>query len=260
MRSALFLIAAFCCSFAQADILIIQHLNEIRTNSNLYAASSMVYFNPKDRTPDPRTLQAAFAALNLMDTKVRQVNSPADMDAMLVEMNSIFMELDKTKRSQSAVYPERVLRILQLNKEMQAAVDKAYDAEMKATPSPVAMLNKQSEDLSALLMDYQLRRYPLDDQQKAPFAMDPDQLPALNEKIDSDFQTLISKHPANADYLEPAYKNYRFVRKQLLQSKGRPNGGAEFYMTRTIVDLNDLGSTLAVEAIGGDAENPQDRY
>lgn len=259
MRSALFLILAFCSSFASADILFVQHLNEIKTSSNLYAASSMVYFNPKDRTPDERTLIAAFAALNQMDTRVRQLGSPPDIDTMLIEMNSIFSELDKTKRSQSAIYPERVLRILQLNKDMQAAVDKAYQAELEATPSPLVMLNQQSEGIAALLMDYQLRRYPLEDEQKAAFAMDPAQLPVLDQKLDANFKELIKKYPANADYLEPAYRNYRFVRKQLLQSKGRPNGGAEFYMTRTIVDLNDLGSMLAVEAEGGDADNPQDR-
>ena len=159
-------------------------------------------------------------------------------------MKNILKVLEKTKRSQSAIFPENILRILQLNKDLQAAADEAYKAEMAATPSPIAMLNDQSRAIASLLMDYQLRRYPLDDQQKEPFRMNPEQLPALDAQIESNFTELLKKYPDNADYLGPADKNYRFVRKQLLQSKGRPNGGAEFYMTRTVIDLNDLGAIL----------------
>jgi|GEM_PF-3461923 hypothetical protein len=259
MRSALFLILAFCCSFARADLLIIQHLNEIRTNSNLFAASAMVYFNPKDRTPDERSLTAAFGALVVMDTKITQVDNPPAMRDAYEEMNTIFKKLEKTKRRDSAIFPENILRILQLNKQVQTAVNEQYKAEEAVTPSPVTLLNDQGEDISSLLMDYQLRRYPLDDAEKAPFRMDIEQMPALDKKIDQNFKVLLEKRPQNADYLEPAYKNYRFVRKQLLQSKGRPNGGAEFYMTRTVIDLNDLGAELAIEALGLDPENPQDR-
>lgn len=259
MRSALFLILAFCCSFARAGLLEIQHLNEIRTNSDLYAASMMVYFNPKDRTPDERSLAAAFQAIVIMDTKINQVDNPLAMRDPYEEMNQILKKLERTKRSESDTFPAIMLRVLQLNNDMQVAVDTAYKAELTATQTPLNLLNNQSYDIAHLLMDYQLRRYPLDDEQKAPFRIDPAQLPALDKKIDDTFVVLLEKRPENADYLEPAYKNYRFVRKQLLQSKGRPNGGAEFYMTRTVIDLNDLGATLAIETQGLDPENMQIR-
>lgn len=259
MRSALFLILAFCCSFARAGLLEIQHLNEIRTNSDLYAASMMVYFNPKDRTPDERSLAAAFQAVVIMDTKINQVDNPLTMRDPYEEMNQILKKLERTKRSESDTFPSIILRVLQLNKDMQAAVDEAYRAELTATQTPLNLLNNQSYDIARLLMDYQLRRYPLDDEQKAPFRIDPAQLPALDKKIDDTFVVLLEKRPENADYLDPAYRNYRFVRKQLLQSKGRPNGGAEFYMTRTVIDLNDLGATLAIETQGLDPENMQNR-
>ena len=259
MRSALFLILAFCCSFARAGLLEIQHLNEIRTNSDLYAASMMVYFNPKDRTPDERSLAAAFQAVVIMDTKINQVDNPLAMRDPYEEMNQILKKLERTKRSESDTFPSIILRVLQLNKDMQAAVDEAYRAELTATQTPLNLLNNQSYDIARLLMDYQLRRYPLDDEQKAPFRIDPAQLPALDKKIDDTFVVLLEKRPENADYLDPAYRNYRFVRKQLLQSKGRPNGGAEFYMTRTVIDLNDLGATLAIETQGLDPENMQNR-
>lgn len=253
MRSALLFILAFCCSFARADIQSIQYLHEVSNNAYLFTASMMVYFNPKDRTPDERSLTAAFGAINVMDTKVTQLGNPPEMRKPLDEMNSIFLTLEKTKRAQSAIFPEKIQRVLQLNKQLQDAVAKSYNAEMTANPSPMGLLNEQSQTIAHLLMDYQLRRYPLED--KTAFALDPAQLPVIDQQIDENFVLLIKKYPANADYLEPAYKNYRFVRKQLLQSKGRPNGGAEFYITRTVIDLDDLALQLAAE----DGNNPQNR-
>jgi hypothetical protein len=253
MRSALLLILAFCCSFARADIQSIQYLHEVSNNAYLFTASMMVYFNPKDRTPDERSLTAAFGAINIMDTKITQLGNPPEMRKPLDEMNSIFLTLEKTKRAQSAIFPEKIQRVLELNKQLQDAVSKIYNAEMTANPSPMGLLNEQSQTIARLLMDYQLRRYPLED--KTAFALDPAQLPAIDKQIDENFVLLIKKYPANADYLEPAYKNYRFVRKQLLQSKGRPNGGAEFYITRTVIDLDDLATQLSAE----DANNPQNR-
>ena len=259
MRSALFLILAFCCSFARAGLLEIQHLNELRTNSDLYAASMMVYYNPKDRTPDERSLAAAFQATVILDTKIQQMGNPPAMREPFAEMDQILKKLERTKRSESATFPGIIMRVLQLNKELQAAIDVAYRAELTTTDTPLNLLNNQSYDIARLLMDYQLRRYPLEDEEKLPFRIDPAQLPMLDKKINDTFVVLLEKRAENADYLEPAYRNYRFVRKQLLQSKGRPNGGAEFYMTRTVIDLNDLVSELAIEAEGADPDNPQNR-
>jgi hypothetical protein len=253
MRSALLLILAFCCSFARADIQSIQYLHEVSNNAYLFTASMMVYFNPKDRTPDERSLTSAFGAINVMDTKINQLGNPPDMRKPLDEMNSIFLMLEKTKRAESAIFPEKIHRVLELNKQLQEAVAKTYNAEMTASPSPSGLLNEQSQTIAHLLMDYQLRRYPLED--KSAFALDPVQLPVIDQQIDENFNLLIKKYPANADYLEPAYKNYRFVRKQLLQSKGRPNGGAEFYITRTVIDLDDLALQLSSDG----ADNPQNR-
>lgn len=257
MRSALFLILAFCCSFARADLSKIQFLNEVGTNSNLYAASMMVYYNPKDRTPDERSLAAAFQALVLVQAKVNDLSNPPVLLTPYEEMFKILTQLENTKRSESAIFPANILRVLQLNKEIQVAVEQAYKAELAQTPSPVAQINTQSADIARLLMDYQLRRYPLDEEAKAPFRLDPATLPELDKQIEANFIQLLQQFPANADYLEPAFKNYRFVRKQLLQSKGRPNGGAEFYITRTVIDLNDLGVTILAEQQTQEAGEPQ---
>ncbi|MNF04864.1 hypothetical protein D3C80_2044740 [compost metagenome] len=41
--------------------------------------------------------------------------------------------------------------------------------------------------------------------------------------------------------------NYRFVRAELQQRKGRAPGGAEFYLSRAVLDLDELALTLLGE-------------
>ncbi|MBF7729396.1 hypothetical protein [Pseudomonas sp. N040] len=257
MRSALLIILTFCCSFARADSQSIQFLHEVSSNGYLFTASMMVYFNPKDRTPDDRSLAGAFGAATVMDTKITQLGDQPEMRTRFNEMNKIFLTLERTKRSEAAIFPENVQRVLQLNKELQEIISTQYQAEMASTPSPVALLNSQSLQIAHLLMDYQLRRYPLED--KSAFSIDPAQLPAIDQQIEKNFDVLLKKYPSHADYLAPASKNYRFVRKQLLQAKGRPNGGAEFYISRTVLDLNEVAVSVSLESEGLDADNPQDR-
>ncbi|MCY1529533.1 hypothetical protein D9M68_646840 [compost metagenome] len=46
--------------------------------------------------------------------------------------------------------------------------------------------------------------------------------------------------------LDKVRKNYQFVRSKLLQAKGRQNGGDEFYISRSVIDLNELAMELAL--------------
>ena len=45
--------------------------------------------------------------------------------------------------------------------------------------------------------------------------------------------------------LNRAIPCYRYVCGDFLQPKGHPNAGAELYISRNVIDLNDLGSMLA---------------
>lgn len=255
MRSVLFLFLCTLCSFARADTQSQQYLHEISTRAYLLCSSAMVYFNPQDRTPDPRSLTAYFDNLNVMETKIIQLGQPPELNDPLKGMQAIFKELDNTPRSKAALYPDRIGRLLKLNVQLQEAVGTAYKAELKATPSPVELLNEQSQAMAHLLMDYQLRRYPLPD--KTGLNIDPTQLQTIDSTIDGRFSLLLKKYPDRAAIIDKVRKNYQFVRPQLLQAKGRPNGGAEFYMTRSVIDLSDLAFELAMTQEGQDASNPQ---
>ncbi|MCY1537776.1 hypothetical protein D9M68_732850 [compost metagenome] len=159
-------------------------------------------------------------------------------------MRDIFKQLDNTRGSESSLYPDKIRQLLALNQKMQEAVAIAYKAELQATPSSMALLNEQSQSIARLLMDYQLRRYPLAD--KTGFGIDQSQLQSVSGAIDGRFGLLMKEYPDRVAILDTVRKNYQFVRSQLLQVKGRQNGGAEFYITRSVIDLNELAMELVL--------------
>ncbi|MNY63977.1 hypothetical protein D3C86_2010130 [compost metagenome] len=90
-----------------------------------------------------------------------------------------------------------------------------------------------------------MHRYPLPD--KADFALTPAQLQALDAAIEQRFDSLLAEHSAHAEVLVKVRGNYRFVRAELQQRKGRAPGGAEFYLSRAVLDLDELALTLLGE-------------
>lgn len=218
MRSGLFLLLILLSSFARADAVYLQFMHEASTRAYLLCSSAMVYFNPQDRTPDPRSLTAYFDNLYVLNTKITQLGQPPELMAPLRSLEAVFKVLDTTPRSQAAKYPGKIREMLLLNKQMQADLSNMYKAEIAATPSSLEMLNEQSREISALLMDYQLRRYPLPD--KAGLLIPEEQLTSMDTAIEGRFSLLMKKYPDRVAILDRVRKNYQFVRSQLLQAKG----------------------------------------
>lgn len=248
MRSALFLLLCTLCSFARADAQSLQYLHEVSTRAYLLCSSAMAYFNPQDHMPDPRILAASFDNLNNLETRMVQLGQPPELQEQLNGMRAIFKHLDNPQGSESSLYPDKIRQLLGLNQQTQAAVATAYKAELQATPASMELLNEQSQSIASLLMDYQLRRYPLAD--KSGFGIDQNQLQSISAAIDGRFGQLMKKYPDRVAVLDKVRKNYQFVRSQLLQIKGRQNGGAEFYISRSVIDLNELAMELALTPSG----------
>ena len=239
MRVGFFCGWLMLCSAAQANQLDLQYLSDVQTNSYLLCSSSMLYFNPSEKTPDPRALTSSFGSLTQLDTRVTQLGLPAELVSTERSIKAEFNKLDGTPRGKSQDYPGYILGLLQLHQKLDGWVDQQYQQAAKAGASVADGLHEQSLAMAKLLLDYQLRQYPLPS--GAPAAMSQAERDTLDQAITARFDTLEKQYPEQAVELGRVRSSYRFVRSQLLGAGGvRSSGGADFYIVRNITDLNEM--------------------
>lgn len=228
-RTVLFGLLCLLCLDASADA---RQLGELDSRSRLLCASAMLYFDPREKSPDPRTLTAVFHHLNTLQTDVQQLGRPAELDAPVRAMQSLYSELEALPPAQRQRYPELIGRLLEQQRQLAEAVKR-----MDAAESSEALFTAQSRALAELLLDYQLRHYPLPDRQA--WLLPNERLAQLDRDIEQRFDQLQAQHAAQAADLAKIRKVYNFVRRQLQGGTGQ-GGGAEFYLSRAVLDLDEL--------------------
>lgn len=247
MRTKLLLcLLCLLSSLAWGDGRSARQLSELGSRSQLLCASALLYFNPQERDPDPRGLTAVFYHLQSLETAIVQLGQPAELVQPLRVMRRVFAELDGLPRSQRQRYPQLVQELLLQQRQLRKAA-----AELQAPLSPAEVaarlpLNAQSNALASLLLDYQLRHYPLADKQQMPMA--DEALQALDQRIKQGFEALLASYPAHVEALRKIRGNYQFVRAELLHSTNQAHGGAEFYLGRAVLDLDELAMTIEAES------------
>lgn len=221
------------CLQAEADTRTVRQLHELDSHSRLLCASALLYFDPRERAPDPRILTAVFHHLTTLETDVLQLGQPAELVQPLAAMRSLFEQLDGLPRSESRRYPELIGRLLQQRQQLGEAAVRSL-----AQAGPAQPFGEQSRDLAGLLLDYQLRHYPLP--QKSLWLLPAERLTQLDGDIEQRFEQLQAQHAAQAAALAKVRGSYRFVRRELQQKGGEGSGGAEFYLSRAVLDLDEL--------------------
>ncbi|MFP6850492.1 MAG: hypothetical protein VCA57_17505 [Pseudomonas sp.] len=246
MLSVLLLI--FSISQAWADERTALQLSKFHSRGQLFCASAMLYFNPQERTPDPRLLSSMYNHLWAMQADVWQLGQPADLVKPVEGIQQLLDQLAGKTSEQKKDYPDLVRQLIVRVLQLQRAADVAYAQEQSSFPadSTAVMFTDQSRALASLLFDYELRHYAMVD--KEQFLMSPEQLQKLDQGIENRFSQLLRLHTEHSATLGAIYRNYQFVRGQLQQSKSRANGGAEFYVSRVVIDLDELALTTAVSA------------
>ncbi|MGB4076008.1 hypothetical protein [Pseudomonas sp.] len=221
-----------------------QQLSELGSRSQLLCASALLYFNPLEREPDPRGLTAVFQHLQSLDTTIVQLGQPPALVQPLRVMQRLFTELDALPRRQRQRYPQLVRQLLLQQQQLRQAA-----AALQAPLSPAELaarlpLNAQSNALASLLLDYQLRHYPLPEQTQQPLSSEA--LQALERSIEQGFDSLLQRHPEHVEVLRKINSSYQFVRAELQQSTSQTHGGAEFYLGRAVIDLDELAQAVLV--------------
>lgn len=228
-----------------ADDQTLQFLHEIRTRSYLLCSSAMLYFHPAIKQPDPRALISNYDSLMLLQTRTVQLGQPPDMIETQRNMQSLMETLEHMPRHDAGQYPKQVSDLLKLQRQADAWAESQYNQHAAETSRSPRGLHQQGLDMAKMLLNYQARSYPL--QAGSYTGMTDAELEALDRAISERFELLIEKHKEFTATLERIRKNYRFVRAQVLNKNAHQStGGIEFYLTRSIIDIDELANqTLA---------------
>ncbi|MGQ7958574.1 hypothetical protein ACUTAF_12835 [Pseudomonas sp. SP16.1] len=219
-----------------------QSFNELNSRGQLLCASALLYFDPVERAPDPRSLTAVYHHLHSLQTHVLQLGQPPALAEPLEAMQRSFATLDALPRRQRQAYPALLAQLLVQQRTLQqAAADAHARAAVDAEPS-TQLLERQSLDLASLLLDYQIRHYPWPS--GMPVAAPRVSHEALDQALVERFEQLRLLLPEHAEALAKIRSGYQFVRPLLNQPSGRGQGGAEFYLSRAVLDLDELAASL----------------
>ncbi|MBV2132574.1 hypothetical protein KRX52_07110 [Pseudomonas sp. MAP12] len=246
MRSKLLFSALLMLNLqAGADERSAVQLGELDSRSQLLGVSAMLYFDPRDRLPDPRLLTSVFQHLQTLQTDVQQLGQPPELSGPVQAMQQVFGKLEGLPTTRRQEYPLLVQQLLVHQHELREAAGAAYAREQRELPAeaPAALFSEQSRALASFLFDYQLRDYPVTD--KEQWLLSAEQLRTLDLDIEERFALLSQRHGEHAEALDKIRQSYQFVRGQLQQAKGRGQGGAEFYLSRAVTDLDELALTVA---------------
>lgn len=246
MRTGLLLCAALMLiPQARADERSALQLSELDSRSQLLGASAMLYFDPKDRTPDPRQLTSVFQHLQMLQTDVQQLGQPPELAGPVQAMQQVFSQLEALPAVRRKEYPLLVRQLLVHQRDLRKASGVAYAREQRELSDEASALlfSAQSRALAGFLFDYQLRHYPLTD--KEQWLLSAEQLRTLDRDIEERFALLRQQHAEHGEALDKLRGSYQFVRGQLHKAGKRANGGAEFYLGRAVTDLDELALTVA---------------
>lgn len=217
-----------------ADARSNQQLSELISRSRLLCASALLYFDPLQRNLDPRGLTAVYYHLNSLDTLVVQLGQPAALLAPLTALKATFTRLDRLPPAERQRYPELLDQLLGQQRQLQEA------AAAAAGPGG-HLLQLQSRDLAQLLLDYQLRHYHWPQPRADLLAQA--QREQLDQAIGQRFSQLEQAQPEQFAALKAIRGHYLFVRKQLHGTSQGAGGGVEFYLSRAVLDLDELAAS-----------------
>jgi hypothetical protein len=81
---------------------------------------------------------------------------------------------------------------------------------------------------------------------KEALLMPAEQLARLDSDIEHRFALLQAEYPQQSVALGKIRNGYHFVRRQLQQGRGEGSAGVEFYLSRAVLDLDELALSLPV--------------
>jgi uncharacterized protein (UPF0212 family) len=239
MRNVLLGVVLWLLSFAVwGNDSSAQKLSEVISQTDLLGASALAYFNTDQRSRDERSLTSAYSSLYTLEMCMAHQGQPAEQTQPLAQIKALLAQLEALPSAQRERYSELLSALLVEQKKLREAAASAFATSRAQLSNLTQTLSEQSHDLSRLHLDYQIRHAP-----KVAAAMPTLSVPereALVAVIDQRFKVLQAELPEHSELLGKTNAQYRFVRSQLVSPDSRLQSGVEFYLSRVVLDLQEL--------------------
>jgi hypothetical protein len=223
----------------------LQTTQELRSLAFLTCANALVYFNQNGSPYELRNKQDYQQRMLRLQTLARTLG----YTDVVTEVQHLQTRLDDTDelpqtsaalRSTEPSYSRRLLPVIESHAHLQALLDAHYAQLQGDEPmGELGRLHAISRAMGELLVNYQIASF--NRLGAETWILGDEKTHQLDHEVVGAFERLSAGHPALAEALEHAAREYSFVRSVILKQDGNwaPNG-AERYMRSTITDIDQI--------------------
>lgn len=227
----------------------LQTTQELRSLAFLTCANALVYFNQNGSPYELRNKQGYEQRI----LRLRSLAKSLGVADVIDEVQRLQTRLDDTDelpqtsaalRSTEPSYSRRLLPVIESHAHLQALLDAHYVQLQGDEPlGELGKLHAISRAMGELLVNYQIASF--NRLGAETWILRDEKTHQLDHEVIDAFERLSAGHPALAEALEHAAREYSFVRGVILKQDGNwaPNG-AERYMRSTIAEVDQIARGL----------------
>lgn len=237
----------FIASLAHADPQRLQQLHEFRSESFKAGTYLLIDNNLYERVREPGNRETYNAALQQMDSLLRQMNNPGDLRALYDDFVKLVRELEAMPQGEEYYSLATVNRIMMAHGKLENAAAALYEADVAGSPENLVALQRQSIETSRILLLYENNMFS---------SVGVYFLPAreglfdeLDVRISEGSSKLKQLMPEHTDTFAKLDKQYSFIQPRLINHHADwvPTIAA-FYLTKNTQTLDDLSREQAALA------------
>lgn len=231
-------------SLTQADPQHLQQLHEFRSESFKAGTYLLIDNNLYERVREPGNREIYNAALQEMDSLLRQMNNPGELRALYNDFVTLVRELEAMPQGEEYYSLATVNRIMMAHGKLENAAAALYEAEVADSPENLVALQRQSIETSRILLLYENNMFS---------SVGVYFLPAreglfdeLDTRISEGSSKLKQLMPEHAETFSRLDKQYNFIQPRLINHHADwvPTIAA-FYLTKNTQTLDDLSREQA---------------
>ncbi|POB01836.1 hypothetical protein [Halopseudomonas oceani] len=231
-------------SLSHADPQQLQQLHEFRSEAFKAGTYLLIDNNLYERVREPGNREIYNGALQQMDSLLRQMNNPGNLRQLYSDFVKLIRELEDLPDGEEYYSLATVNRIMMAHGKLENAAAELYEAEVPGSPANLVALQRQSIDISRILLLYENNMFSSVGVYFLPSREG--LFGELDTRISEGSNQLKQLMPDHKDTFDRLDKQYSFIQPRLINyhSDWVPTIAA-FYLTKNTQTLDDLSREQA---------------